>query len=185
MLLGGAGEIGPAADRHRAAPDDVLAALHRAGEHLVLQIAVIELGVFGEPQHLARFGERASERLFAGDADELRPAGFHQPMDLAHGVEPGEIRHADPDRVDLAGNQHGFERSEGPAGPELERVGLGRQRLAIGGGGAVDAGDADMANGNERLQVEIVDEAGADQTDPQRGDRCVTVHAGLSRLAEL
>ena len=42
-----------------------------------------ELGIFGEPQHLPRLGERPAERLFASDADELRPSGLHQAMDLA------------------------------------------------------------------------------------------------------
>ena len=74
MLLGGARQIGPTADRHGAAPHDVLAALHRAGEHLIFQIAVQELGIFGQAQHLAGFGERAPQRLFASDAYELRAA---------------------------------------------------------------------------------------------------------------
>ena len=86
MLLGGAREEGTTAGRHRAPPHDILAALHRAGEDLVFQIAVQELGVFGEPQHLARFRERAPERLFAGDADELRPARCDESMNLTHGL---------------------------------------------------------------------------------------------------
>ena len=98
-------------------------------------------------------------------------------MDFPHGVEPGEIRHADPDRIDLTGNQHRFERSEWPAGTELERIGLCGQRLAMGGRRAVDARNGHVANGHQRLQVELGDEAGADQTDLQRGNGSVTVHA--------
>ena len=76
MLLGGAREEGTAAGRHRAPPHDVLAALHRAGEDLVLQIAAQELGVFGEAEHLARFRKRTPERLFAGDVDEALPSAM-------------------------------------------------------------------------------------------------------------
>ena len=117
MLLGRARQIGAAAGRHGAPPHDVLAALNGAGEHLVLQIAVQQLGVFGESQHLARFRERPPERLFAGDADKLRPARRDEAMDFAHGLEPREIRHADPDRVDFAGKQHRFERGKARQGP--------------------------------------------------------------------
>ena len=135
-----------------------------------------QIGVLGKAEHLARLGERAPERLFAGDADEFGPAGFHQAMNLAHGVEPGEIRHADPHRIDLAGNQHAFERSKRPAWTKLESVGFGGQSFAVRGGRAVHAGNGDMANGNQRLQMKVVDEARADQADPQRGDWRVSVH---------
>ena len=179
MLLGGARQIRTATDRNGAAPHDVLAALDGAREHLVFQVTVHELRIFGEPQHLPRLGERAAERFFARDADELRPSGLHQAMDLAHGVEPDEIRHADPYGVDFAGNQHRLERRERPAGAELERIGFCGRRLAIGGGGAVNSRHGDMAHGQERLKVKIGDEAAADQTDAQRWNGRATVHEVL------
>src|SRR6185437_3098771 len=74
MLLGGARQIRAAADRDGAAPHDVLAALDCARKHLVLEIAVHQLGVFGEAQHFPRLGKSATERLFARDADKLRPS---------------------------------------------------------------------------------------------------------------
>src|SRR6476661_903445 len=108
-------QIRTATDRNGAAVHDVLAALDGAREHLVFQVTVHELGIFSEPQHLPRLGERAAERFFARDPDELRPSGLHQPMDLTHGVEPDEIRHTDPYGVDFAGNEHRLERRERPA----------------------------------------------------------------------
>ena len=136
-------------------------------------------GILGEPQHLPRLGERAAERFFARDPDELRPSGLHQAMDLAHGVEPDEIRHADPYGVDLAGDQHRLERRERPARAELERIGLCGHCLAIGGGRTVDARHGDMAHGQERLKVKVGDEAAADQTDAQRWNGRATVHEVL------
>jgi hypothetical protein len=159
MLLGGARQERPAAGRHRTPPDDVLAALHRAGEYLVLQVAVQQLGVFGEAEHFAGFRERPSERLLAGDADELRPARRDQSMDLAHGIEPGEVRHADPDRIDLARKQHRLERRKRAAGAELERVGFRGQCLAVCRIWAEGAGDRHMPHIDERLQMEVGDEA--------------------------
>jgi hypothetical protein len=100
-------------------------------------------------------------------------------MDLTHGVEPDEIRHADPYGVDLAGNQHRLERRERPARAELERIGFCGHRLAIGCGRAVDSRHGDMAHGQERLKVKIGDETAADQTDAQRWNGRATVHEVL------
>src|SRR6202034_3649151 len=69
VLLGGARQIGPAANRHRAPPDDVFAALHGAREYLIFQIAVQQRSIGREPQHLAGFNKRTPERLLASDAD--------------------------------------------------------------------------------------------------------------------
>ena len=96
-----------------------------------------------------------------------------------HGVEPDEIRHADPYGVDLAGNQHRLERRERPAGAELERIGFCGNRLAIGGGRTVNSRHGDMAHGQERLKVKIGNETAADQTDAQRWNGRATVHEVL------
>ncbi len=41
--------------RHRAAPDDLFAALDRGGKDLVLEIAVGETCILDQPQRLAGF----------------------------------------------------------------------------------------------------------------------------------
>ena len=56
VLLRGARKIGPPGERHGAAPDDLLAALHGGREHLVLKVAGRDLGIIGEPYHLFRLG---------------------------------------------------------------------------------------------------------------------------------
>ena len=68
MLFSRTREIGPAGERHGAAPDDLLAALDRRRKHLVLQIASGELCVLRQRDHGAGLGEVARERLLAGDA---------------------------------------------------------------------------------------------------------------------
>ena len=176
MLLGGACQIRPAANRHCAAPDDIFAALHRAREYLVFQIAVQQRSIGREPQHLAGFSKRTPERLLAGDADEFRPARAYQPMNLAHGIEPREIRHQNPHRVDVAGNQHCFERREGPARAELERVRLCRQRLPVGRRRTVNPGDRDVAHGDQGLEVKVGNETRTDEADAERVDRCIAIH---------
>src|ERR1700682_5430548 len=65
MLLGRAGEIGPASAGHGAAPDDLLAPLHGRREDLVLEIAVVEAGILRQAQLLARLGQGAGQRLLA------------------------------------------------------------------------------------------------------------------------
>jgi hypothetical protein len=72
-------------------------------------------------------------------------------MNLAHGLEPDEIRYADPDRIHLAREQHRFERRKGAAGPELELIGFRRQRLAVRRVRAVGAGDRHMPHTDQRL----------------------------------
>ena len=61
-----------------------------------------KLRVFGEPQHLASLGKRASERLFATHADQWGAAGRRLAMDFAHDVEPSVVRRQDPHGVDFA-----------------------------------------------------------------------------------
>ena len=171
MLLGRARQIGPPALRHGAPPDDVLAAHHGGREHLVLQIAVQQAGILGQRQHLARLGERARQRLLAGDGAQRR-AGLHQPMDLAHDVEAGVVRRQHPERVDLARHRHRLEAVEdmGRAEPELARL-LG-DAGALLGRAAVDAANADIAHAEHRLEMEGGDEAAADQADAQDRKLC-------------
>jgi hypothetical protein len=167
MLLGRARQIRAAADRHGTPPDDVLAALHRRREQLVLEIAMEQTGILGEPQHLARFGQRAAERLLAANADQLGAARFHGAMDPVHDLEPGEVRRQDPYGIDLTRSQHRFERRIRLARTEFERVGRARERFAPRRRRAVDGGHRDMADRDQRLEMEIGIEAGADHADPQ------------------
>lgn len=103
MLFRRARQIGPAGGRGGAAPDDVLAANDRRAEHLVFEIAVVEPGVLGEPEHLARLGNGAGERLFAGHRDDLAVAGFHLGVDGLHHLEAGVVGRQDPDCIDIVG----------------------------------------------------------------------------------
>jgi hypothetical protein len=119
---------------------------HRRHEQLVLQIAVEEAGLVGEPEHLSAFGQRAGERLLAGDGTKRRAAGADEGVDLGHGLEPAVVRRADPDRVHLPGDKHPLERAERSARTEAERLRLGRERFAPLEARAVDGGDADVAH---------------------------------------
>ena len=58
-----------------------------------------------------------------------------------------------------------------PAGAELGLVDRLAERVAVGGGRAVDAGDLGVADRLEALGVEVGDEARADEADTQGGRR--------------
>ena len=165
MLLGGAREIRAARGRHGAPPDDLAAALHRGREELVLEIAVHEAAILDEAQHLARFREGAGERLLASDRADRRFAFLHQTVDLPHRLEPRVIRAEEPHGVDLARDEHGLEARIGEAITEIELARLGGEPLAPLGAWAVDAGDHGVAHAGQRLQVEMRDEARADEAD--------------------
>ena len=119
MFLCRTGQIGPSALGYGAPPDDVLAAHHRSREQLVLQIAVQQACILDKRKHFARLGERAGERLFAGNGAQRR-ASLRHTMDLAHDVEAGVVRRQQPERVDLARHRHRFDAVELTRLPEAE-----------------------------------------------------------------
>src|SRR5258705_2670273 len=166
MLLRRAGQIGPPALGYGAPPDDVLAAHHCGREQLVLQIAVQQACILDKRQHFARLGERAGERLFAGDRAQRR-AGRRQTMDLAHNVEVGVVRRQQPERIDLARHRHRFDAVEHMGLPKAETARLFRDARAPLDRAAVDAADADVAHADHGLQMEGGDEAAADEADAQ------------------
>ncbi len=151
VLLRGARKVGPAGAGHSAAPDDLFAALNSGREDLIFEIAVVQPGRLGQPQHLARLGQIARQRLLAGHAQQCAaPLGQHA-VDRAHRIQAGVVGVEHPDRVDRVRGHHRLQRLERRTEAELHSVGLLGQRLAVGGGGAVYTGDLDIADAEQRL----------------------------------
>ena len=157
-------QIWPAALRHGAAPDDVLAANNCGRKHLVLEVAVQQARVFGQREHRARLGQRARQRLLAGHGTD-RCAGFFQAMDFAHDVQARVVRRQQPYRVDLTRHQHSLQAVEhmGRTEPEPTRL-LGDARTPLGRT-AVYAADRDVAHADHRLHMKCCDETGADKAN--------------------
>ena len=175
MLLGRACEIGPAGERHGAAPDDLLAALDRRREHLVLQIAGGEPGVVGKRDHGAGLCEIARERLLAGNAAQPL-AALHRLVDRLHGGNPDVVGREDPKRIHILRLDQLVERGMGGAGAEAELVGAFSERGAALFRRAVDPGDGAVAHAGEGFEMEAGDEARADHPDTQRLQRLALGH---------
>ena len=175
VLFGGARQVGATGRRHRAAPDDLLAALNGRGEHLVLQIAVRQAGRLSQAQHFARLGQGAPQRLLAGDGADLGRPGLHRVMDRLHGLQAPVVGNQQPDRIHVVGGQQAVQAGVATARTQLHPVDLGDQRLAVRFRRAEDAGDLRMADRLEALCMELGDEARPDETDPQgrRRLRCL------------
>ena len=170
MLLGRAREIGPAGERYGAPPDDLLPALNRRREHLVLQIAGGEPGVGGERDHGAGLCEVARKRLLAGNAAQPL-AALHRLVDRLHGGNPDVVGREDPERIHVLRLDQLVERGMGGAGAEVELVGALGQPGAALFRRAVDPGDRAIAHAGEGFEVEAGDEARADHPDTQRLQR--------------
>ena len=181
MLLRRAREIGPAGERHGAAPDDLLAALDGGREHLVLQVACGEPGVVREPDHGAGFCQSYARVGFSQATPRSRLPPFTAlwiASIVATRVSLGErIQSASTSfaRISLSSE------AVGGAGAQAERVGARGERGAVLLRRAVDPGDGAVAHAGEGFEVEARDEARADHPDTQRLQRLALGH-GLSLL---
>ena len=81
-----------------------------------------------------------------------------------------EVGHQQPQRIHGAGCEHRLEGGEGAAWAQFHGIGLAGQRLAIGGGGAMDGGHAGVAHAEKGAQMKLGDETAADQADAQPVD---------------
>ena len=130
---------------------------------LILEVGGGRADLARELDDAARFGEVARERLLADHAAELRAVSDCL-RDLFHHGHAAEVRAEDRDHVDVVRHlPHAVEHLAGtqPAGTHRfgERVRRRARRQPV---------DLDAADGFERAQVELTDEAGADDPVPQR-----------------
>jgi len=98
-------------------------------------------------------------------------------VDFAHHGDAGVVRAGDPDGVDSARLQHGVEARKHRAGSEPVGIGLRGERRAALLARRHDAGNDDIAHSQERLEMELGHEPGADETDPQGAARPGLCHA--------
>ncbi len=167
MLFCSTCQIGPSGRGGSAAPDDLLAAQNGRRKNLIFQIAMVQFGGLGQPQHLACIGHRPRQRFLAGHGKHLAASGHHFVMDGAHGVHARVIGREDPDRVHIVCLHH---RHKAVMALAFAKPQFGHQlddafpvfRLA-----AIDGGHVHMAYGNHGAQVKFGDEARADKADAQ------------------
>ncbi len=132
---------------------------------VVFEVAVVEVRLLREPQHLAGLREVAGEGLLAGDAQKGGPA-LHGPADGAHVVEAGVVGAGNPDGINLLRGDElllstrkpctAQDPSRSPCSPVPRGGGAGR---------AVDPAHSHIADAERGLQVEVRDKAAAEESD--------------------
>jgi len=167
VLLGRPSEVGPPGVGGAAGPEKRAAGLDLRREDLILEIAGLESRAADERKHALRLGDIAGQRLLTGDAGEIGVAPHDRVGELLHVFHAGLVRPADPDRVDVRVHHHLADRTERPAGTDVEPAGIGGRGFRILAIRAPHPADFAVANPTKGLHVESGVEAGADEANAE------------------
>ena len=165
VLLGGAGEIRPAGQRGAAGPDDGASPFDLRGEHLVLQIAVLQARLLYQRDDALGLGDVAGQRLLARNAGQGPLPTRHRVGDFLDVLDAREVRAAEPQRLDRGVGHHG---GDGVVRLRLADVELASERgglLRVLGVRAPHAEHVGVADASKALQVKTGVEPAADEAD--------------------